>query len=68
MPSLTPEDQERLLGTQEWKCDKCGRHPERNYCRECDEFFFVCGCPPEPEDKDGQYHSSRYDHRGHRTY
>ncbi len=56
MPSLTPEEQKRLLGYQSWKCGTCDTHPYKNYCRECDEFFFVCKCPPEDS------------HEGHRIY
>lgn len=58
MPSLTPEDQDRLLGPQPWKCPECGREPYKNYCRQCDEFFYVCGCKKPPEES----------HEGHRTY
>lgn len=57
MPLLTPE-QEELLGEQPWKCPKCGKNPYKNYCRQCDEFFYVCDCEPDKED----------DHTGHRTY
>ncbi len=62
MPSLTPEEQERLLKpmNDDWKCTKCGKVPYRNYCRSCDEFFFICGCPVEAGSQD--------DHRNHRTY
>ena len=63
MPSLTPEDRKKLLGQQSWYCPKCGKQPYKNYCRECDEFFFVCDCPPEPNT--GLYSGN---HEGHRTY
>jgi len=59
MPSLTPEDQDRLLGEQTWTCSKCGKHPYKNYCRECDEFFYVCECRDKPPEER---------HEGHRTY
>lgn len=63
MPSLTPEDQGRLLGPMKTgdgdtlKCSTCNQELRRNYCRECDEFFFLCGC----KDRENE-------HQGHRTY
>jgi hypothetical protein len=57
MPSLDPEDQQRLL-VELYKCEKCGKMVKRNYCRQCDEFFFECDCERPPEDT----------HKGHRTY
>ncbi len=61
MPSLTPEEQKRLLGpVKEFKCPKCGQQKDRRYCRSCDEFFYVCACPVEPGSED--------DHRNCRTY
>lgn len=60
MASLTPKEQEEMLYPLNYKCRRCGKVPIKNYCRECDEFFNVCDCPPEP--------NSRDDHRGHRTY
>ncbi len=62
MPSLTPEEQKRLLDPMKeaLKCSKCGQVPTRKYCKGCNEFFFVCNCPIET--------GSRNDHRGHRTY
>ena len=60
MPSLTPEEQEKMLGPVSFRCPKCNQIPNRNYCKGCDEFFFVCGCPVES--------GSRDDHNGHRTY
>lgn len=60
MPSLTPEEQKRMLGPTELTCAVCKQGQRRNYCRSCDEFFFICGCPVEK----GSYD----DHEGHRTY
>jgi len=62
MPLLTSGEQKRLLGpvNETWKCPKCGQVPTRNYCKSCDEFFFVFKCPLEP--------GSRDDHSNHRTY
>ena len=50
MPLLDEEQQRTLLGPmpEAWRCGKCHKLPVRNYCRSCDEFFFVCDCPPEP--------------------
>ena len=61
MPSLTPEDQANLLGPvgnkgNELKCATCKRVMSRGYCRECDEFYFTCGC------------NTPTGHEGHRTY
>jgi hypothetical protein len=59
MPSLTPEDRERLIGpVKGMNCPRCGEEVRRNYCRQCDDFFFVCGCQKTPEEL----------HEGHRTY
>ncbi len=62
MPTLTPEEQKRLLGPMDkaYKCLKCGQVRNRKYCRECDMFYFVCACPAEP--------GSNNNHNGHRTY
>ena len=60
MPSLSDEQQRDLLGPRALKCDRCGRNLYQNYCRSCDEFFYVCNCPVEPGSPD--------DHQGHRTY
>ncbi len=60
MSLLSPEEQESMLGPVSYKCHKCGKTPIRNYCRECDEFFFICDCPVET--------GSSNNHKGHRTY
>lgn len=58
-PSLTPDDQKRMLGPVEnYKCPKCKEEKYRGYCRECDEFYFTCGCKTKAD--------SGHDH--HRTY
>lgn len=61
MPSLTPKDQEALLGqvgkgNDVLTCGTCKKPMSRGYCRECDEFYFTCACH-EPTG-----------HEGHRTY
>lgn len=58
MPLLSEEDQARLLVEMPYRCPGCRKKPRRNYCRQCDEFFFVCACPVDPDN----------DHTGHRTY
>lgn len=65
MPSLTPEDREALLGPANFRCPKCKQVKVKNYCRSCDEFFYECACPVEP-DAPGTFYKS--DHRGCRTY
>lgn len=60
MPSLTPEEQKRLLGERQgdaWKCHQCKQQLSRGYCRSCDEFYFTCEC----RDK-------TTGHEDHRTY
>lgn len=58
MPSLNDDDRKRMLGRQPWACG-CGIRPYKDYCRQCDEFFYECmpGC--ERCDKS---------HNGHRLY
>jgi len=59
MPSLTLEDQRRLIGkVPGWICPYCKEEQYRNYCRQCDDFFFICKC----EQTDVELHT------GHRTY
>lgn len=65
MPSLTPEDQESLLGSTGNRCRTCKQERVKNYCRSCDVFFYECGCPPEP-DEPGDFYKS--DHSKCRTY
>lgn len=62
MPSLTPKEQD-ALGPVSYKCQRCKRAPVKNYCRECDEFYNVCGCPKDPP---GTPYGNN--HVGHRTY
>ena len=63
-PSLDPEERERMLGDTQ-TCTECGRRTSKNYCRQCDEFFW---------DGHSEECSHRYqgmgntDHAGHRTY
>ena len=65
MPLLTESQQAEMLGSTELKCDLCQQHLVKNYCRQCDMFFFQCGCPPKPDSKDNPYDR---DHTNHRTY
>ena len=44
MPSLTKEEQERLIGPTMGTCPSCRLKVIRQYCRECDEFWFKCNC------------------------
>ena len=62
MPSLTPEDQERLLG-QTQECPDCKTLLTRNYCRECDEFFWEGS-----HDQFCFWQTLDNQHKGHRTY
>lgn len=55
MPYLHPDDRKRLLGPTGHTCSRCRAIIAKQYCRECDEFFFLCECP-------------RTEHVGHRTY
>ena len=43
MPYLTLEERASLLRPL-WDCRRCHQPLMRNYCRQCDEFFFTCGC------------------------
>lgn len=56
MPSLEPGDIDLLLLGKTHPCPTCPALCFKNYCRECDEFFWQCpaGC--------------LHDHPGHRTY
>jgi hypothetical protein len=58
MPLLDEQQQKELLVPIGQTCNTCATEIRRNYCRQCDEFFFVCKCEPDPEDG----------HIGHRTY
>ena len=60
MPALTPEDRERLLVVLPTPCGECGTRPYRDYCRQCDEFAFVCA----PD----CLHNTDAAHAGHRRY
>lgn len=57
MPLLSKEDRDRMLGPTTQKCLKCNIAVQKNYCRQHDEFFFLCKCQQRPDD-----------HSGHRTY
>lgn len=57
MPYISPEDRKYLIGPLAGLiCADCKEAKIRNYCRQCDEFFYVCGCGPNKE------------HDGHRVY
>lgn len=58
MPLLSKEQQKTYLGpVPNLRCNECHEYLIRNYCRECDEFFFdQCKCN-EPTG-----------HEGHRDY
>jgi hypothetical protein len=53
MPSLNEEDIERMQKEPPRKCPTCQVTAKKNYCRQCDEFFYECNCN---------------EHKGHRTY
>ena len=59
MPSLTPEYQEKLLRYMDYNCTSCGKQVYKDYCRQCDEFLFLCdpACP-----------HNDVEHEGHRRY
>lgn len=59
MPSLTATDRKKMLGRmEEHICRTCRKPVYKNYCREHDVFYMICGCAPEDSDN----------HKGHRTY
>lgn len=64
-PSLTPEEQEQLLANNGRTCPDCGNTTYKNYCRQCDEFFYEGHKHDCPRMKPGAYSE---DHVGHRTY
>lgn len=59
MPALTAEDRKKMLGRQTYVCSSCDIRPYKDYCRQCDEFFYQCwpDCP-----------QCFNDHEGHRVY
>ena len=59
MPSLDPKDREQLL-VEVHLCHLCDQRIARNYCRQCDEFFYQ-GHDPDCPGCDTK-------HDGHRTY
>jgi hypothetical protein len=66
MPSLTKEDQKALIGpVKDWKCQDCGCPKVRQYCRQCDEFWFECECGVTNDEYDGDESEP---HEGHRAY
>lgn len=65
MPSLSPEEQDRMLGG-EHNCHACGQRLTKNYCRQCDQFFGVGHAADCPEMDPNRAWSEN--HEGHRTY
>ena len=55
MPTLDPDQEDRIVREMPWVCPKCQRPLQRRYCSKCDEIYFLCDCRSEPRD----------DHRGH---
>ena len=53
MPLLSEEDLERLRQSPPRECPVCKKTGKKNYCRQCDLFFYECDCN---------------EHKGHRTY
>ncbi len=66
MPSLGTYQLAHLRASPKRSCHECSSELTKNYCRECDEFFWEGhddGCSqlnPATEGSD--------DHHGHRTY
>ena len=65
MPSLTPGEQEQLLGGEN-TCPFCFQKTTKNYCRQCDEFYFE-GHDSDCQEMDKTRPYSQ-NHVGHRTY
>ena len=65
MPSLTPEEQERMLGGES-RCYHCKQKLYKNYCRQCDQFYGVGHSPDCPDMDPNKPYSEN--HEGHRTY
>lgn len=57
MPSLEPDEIDQMR-RRSLKCHRCKEAMSENYCRECDEFFWICGCKRTPAET----------HENHRTY
>jgi hypothetical protein len=53
MPLLSLKMINDLRNRPPEKCFSCGQTAKKNYCRECDEWYWECGCNS---------------HKGHRTY
>jgi hypothetical protein len=64
VPSLTAGEQAQLLGG-EHDCPDCGERTAKNYCRQCDEFFYEGHAADCPRMRPGAYSEN---HDGHRTY
>jgi hypothetical protein len=62
MPSLDKKEQERLIGPTCGKCSLCRSPIIRQYCRECDEFWFMCDCLSD------DFVGITIPHEGHRAY
>ena len=54
MPALDAESLQFLRSVPPHLCHICGEKAIKCYCRQCDEFYWICHCPP--------------GHAGHRTY
>lgn len=50
---LSEDDLQRMKDQPPRTCPTCQKTAKKNYCRECDEFFYECDCN---------------EHKGHRTY
>lgn len=65
MPSLSPDQVKALLSEHDPDiCPECGQRIVKNYCRQCDEFFYA-GHEPTCPRMTGTWSD---DHAGHRTY
>ena len=66
MPLLSDEDLARMRAEEPVECASCKAMVRKNYCRQCDEFFYAGHADECPQtDPDLVWGD---DHKGHRTY
>ena len=66
MPLLSKEDLERLRKETPRDCDYCKQQVKKNYCRQCDLFFYQGHKSDCPEMDQTRPYGENHD--GHRTY
>ena len=65
MPELSDEQMTALVNSMPLRCSQCGEMTSRNYCRNCDQYFYQGHAPNCPQMEPGPH---SHNHEGHRTY